>query len=177
MNNTLKYGVLLGGVLLIHYVLFYLYSAPLFFVNYNWTFPWFAILYLIFMVIAIYKSRRYKKDSGTYFKIGLIVFTTGMIISQSAKYGFVYMNKEILQEDYIAAAKMDTRNFMTFIGENPLNILEEVELLDDKIEEEFNFTHYLTDVFFSFLLVGIPYSILVASFSKWIFKYFAKFLT
>jgi len=171
MKNNLKYGFFLGGALILTF-LFYYFAHPIsMFSIFSKATLWEILLCGGFMFFAISQNKNSVYDSGASFKIALITVTIGLFISSIFKSTFTIMLGEKLNPIYLEASKVDTYTIGPLIDSDPLETLEKAELREDKIDEEFSFTDYLSNIFALFIMFCIPFSVIMGFLSRQLLKF------
>lgn len=171
MKIAFKYGSILGLLFILHTLFFYFFNQRLLFpYDFGWTALWYIILYAIFMLLAIQKNRENYTDSGTYFKIAWVTMVTAMLMTRA--FDSVFLNQLSIELDpiYLDASKENKQASMEFFGNEPLEIYEKVELLDESIEEHYTLKHFLIEAIWGITLIAGFFSAIVVNLRKVIFR-------
>ena len=170
MKHSLRYGFYLSGALILSYVLYYFIDQNSMFRMFSKATIWELLLQVGFMFFAILKSKDALTDSGVSFKIALITLVVGLLFSGLFRTAFSNFFAEQLNPIYLEAKKADVYSEGNLFGQDPLEALEHVELMENTIQNDFKFSEYLIGGIFGILLFCIPFALVVSFLSRQILK-------
>ena len=166
MKQALKYGFYLGVALILINVLYYFIQPVSLYAFFGKAMLFELLVYAVFMFFAISKNSSVIEDGGTFFKIAFLTLTIGLILSFAFRYTLSHILSEELNPIFLEAKQADEKYPSDFFGNDPLNTLERVELMEDSIEEDMTISNFMIMNGLGLLFLGIPFTILVTFLSR-----------
>lgn len=171
MKQSVRYGFYLGVALILSYIFYYFVHPISMFGFYSKATIWELLLVIGFIFFAISKNINSELDSGTSFKVALITLLVGTLFSYFFKSAFTLMLADELNPIYLEASKADIYSSGDFFNADPLETLEEAELFEKTLDENFKFGEDIIGGIIGLLMWGIPFAAIISFFSRQVLKF------
>jgi len=170
MKHSLRYGVYLGVALTVSYILYYFLHPIYMFSFWSKATIWELLLIIGFTFFAIAKNKNAVFDSGASFKIALVTVSVGILLASIFRETFNHTLAEELSPINLEAKKADEYFGGELFNEDPLETLEDAELMEGTIED-FDLFNYLSGALAMFLIFCIPFAVVIGFLSRQILKF------